>query len=50
VISQSTFDKLTLQNLPFVKLAPIMVKGKDKPLQLYRLLWEQIPSIIKPLT
>lgn len=48
VISQSTFDKLTLQNLPFVKLAPIMVKGKDKPLQLYRLLWEQVPSIIKP--
>lgn len=48
VISQSTFDKLIPQNLPFTKLAPIMVKGKDKPLQLYRLLWEQVPSIVRP--
>ncbi len=46
VISQSTFDKLTNQNLPLEKLPPIMVKGKDQPLQLYRLFWEQMPSII----
>jgi adenylate cyclase len=48
VISQSTFNKLINQNLPLEKLPPIKVKGKDEPLELYRLLWEQIPSIAPP--
>lgn len=48
VIAQSTFDKLTNQNLPVEKLPPIKVKGKDKPLELYRLLWEELPSIVHP--
>lgn len=48
VIAQSTFLKLTNQNLPVEKLPPIKVKGKDEPLQLYRLLWERLPSIAPP--
>ena len=49
LISQSTFDKLSNQNLPLTKLPPIMVKGKDQPLQLYRVLWEQLPSRATPV-
>ncbi|NET61071.1 MAG: FHA domain-containing protein [Symploca sp. SIO2E6] len=42
LISQSTFTKLRDRNLPLEKMAPVKVKGKDAPLQLYRLLWEQV--------
>ncbi len=41
LISQSTFDKLRDWNLPLEKLDPIVVKGKEQPLQLYSVLWEQ---------
>lgn len=40
LISQSTFDNLHDPNLRLEKLAPVLVKGKDQPLQLYRLLWD----------
>jgi len=43
LISQSTFDKLNGWNLPLEELDPVWVKGKDRPLQLYRLLWEHWP-------
>lgn len=39
LISQTTFDKLTPWNLALEKLDPIRVKGKEQPLQLYRVLW-----------
>ncbi|MGQ4647416.1 adenylate/guanylate cyclase domain-containing protein [Lyngbya aestuarii] len=42
LISQSTFNKLENRTLPLQKMAPVQVKGKDLPLQLYRLLWEQV--------
>jgi adenylate cyclase len=42
LISQSTFDKVTEQSLPLEKMPPTMVKGKEQPLQLYRLLWNQL--------
>jgi class 3 adenylate cyclase len=50
VISQSTFDKLRNPNLPLEKLPPIKVKGKDESLELYRVLWEQLPSIAPPIS
>lgn len=40
LISQSTLDKLRDPNLRFDKMPPVLVKGKDQPLQLYRLLWD----------
>ncbi len=43
LISQSTFDKLQGWNLPLEVLDLIKVKGKEQPLQLYRVLWEQWP-------
>jgi adenylate cyclase len=43
LISQNTFDKLRGWKLPVEKLKPVWVKGKDQPLQLYRLLWEEWP-------
>ncbi len=43
LISQSTFDKLQGWNLPLEQLDPVKVKGKEQPLQLYRILWEQWP-------
>ncbi len=43
LISQSTFDKLKGWDLPLEQLAPVSVKGKERPLQLYRLLWENWP-------
>jgi class 3 adenylate cyclase len=46
VISQRTFDKLTNQSLPLEKLPPIMVKGKDQPLQLYRLFGSKYPQLL----
>lgn len=42
LISQITFDKLNSQDLPIEPLPPVHVKGKDRPLQLYRVLWRQI--------
>ncbi len=43
LISQSTFSQLKSWNFPLKKLDPVLVKGKEQPLQLYRLLWEQWP-------
>lgn len=42
LISQSTLDKLLHHSLPIEKLSPVLVKGKDQPLQLYRINWEQL--------
>jgi class 3 adenylate cyclase len=50
VISQSTFDKLRNPNLPLEKLPAIKVKGKDEPLEVYRVLWEQLPSVAPPVS
>jgi len=48
VVSQSTYDRLKDGDLPFRKLSPVMVKGKTKPLQLYRLLWQQVnPDLLQ---
>lgn len=44
MISQTTVDKLKELNFPLEKIPPVTVKGKDEPLQLYRLLWQQVPS------
>ncbi|BAY07167.1 adenylate/guanylate cyclase domain-containing protein [Calothrix sp. NIES-2098] len=44
VISQATFDRLKAMNLPFEKMPLVQVKGQDQPLQLYRLLWNLLPS------
>ncbi|NEP58559.1 MAG: FHA domain-containing protein [Symploca sp. SIO2G7] len=43
LISQGTFAKLRDRTLPLEKIPPVKVKGKEEPLQLYRLLWEQVP-------
>lgn len=40
LIAESTFQKLTNQFLLIESLPPVTVKGKDKPLQLYRIRWE----------
>ncbi len=40
LISQSTLDKLSAGTVPLEKIPPVMVKGKDQPLQLYRVLWD----------
>ncbi len=40
LISQSTLDKLKNKTLPLEKMSPVKVKGKDQPLQLYRLRWD----------
>ena len=45
LISQSTLDKIKGWNLPMEKMSPVLVKGKEQPLQLYRLLWEQLQSM-----
>ena len=43
VISQSTYNKLKhREDLPLEKLPLVRVKGKEKPLQLYRLHWQRI--------
>ncbi|NER31204.1 MAG: adenylate cyclase, partial [Symploca sp. SIO1C4] len=39
LISQSTLDKLQDHTIKTEKIPPVMVKGKDEPLQLYRVLW-----------
>jgi len=41
-ISESTLAKISHCNLPIQKLEPVMVKGKEEPLQLYRVCWENI--------
>ena len=41
-ISESTKNKISSLNLPLEKLALIKVKGKEEPLQLYRILWEDV--------
>jgi adenylate cyclase len=46
LISQATFDKLGEQCPPVEKLAPVMVKGKDQPLQLYRVLWQKVQPVV----
>ena len=46
LISQTTFDKLRDQNLPLEKIPPVRVKGKDQPLQLYRVLWDQVKPLV----
>jgi adenylate cyclase len=40
LISQSTLDKLRDPSLVVEKIPPVLVKGKNQPLQLYRLLWD----------
>lgn len=42
LISQSTFDKLKNRSLPTQKMPLIKVKGKEQPLQLYRVLWKEV--------
>lgn len=42
LISQTTFDKLSDRSLPIEKMAPVLVKGKEQPLELYRIHWNQV--------
>ncbi|NJK39230.1 MAG: FHA domain-containing protein [Oscillatoriales cyanobacterium RM1_1_9] len=42
IISQATFEKLADQDFIFDKLEPVLVKGKNEPLQLYKLQWENL--------
>jgi adenylate cyclase len=42
LISESTFDQIEGLNLPLKKMPPVRVKGKEHPLQLYRVLWGQL--------
>ena len=37
LISQTTFDKLSDRSLPIEKMTPVLVKGKEQPLELYRI-------------
>ncbi len=46
MIDQSTFSKLKNRSLPLEKVPPTKVKGKKQPLQLYRVHWEQVPSVV----
>ncbi|MFP4101331.1 adenylate/guanylate cyclase domain-containing protein [Coleofasciculus sp.] len=39
LIAQSTLDKLNDRTIPVEKMPPMRVKGKSKPLELYRVLW-----------
>jgi adenylate cyclase len=41
-ISESTRAKISSLNLPLEKLDLIKVKGKEEPLQLYRVLWQNV--------
>lgn len=45
LIGQSTLDKIDTQNIPLEKLEPVQVKGKEYPLQLYRVLWKLVQSL-----
>ncbi len=40
LLSQTTFEKLHEPSFITEKIPPVLVKGKAKPLQLYRLLWD----------
>lgn len=42
MISESTRLKLNDPLIPLEKIDPVKVKGKDEPLQLYRVLWEEV--------
>jgi adenylate cyclase len=42
VLAASTVAKLPPRSYPLETLAPVKVKGKDNPLHLYRLPWQQI--------
>lgn len=45
ILSRSTYNKLkNRDDLPLEKLPPVRVKGKEKPLQLYRLHWQRIAA------
>ncbi len=52
LISQSTFSQLISCPVPLLKMPPVRVKGKEEPLELYRLLWNRQlttdKSILKP--
>ncbi|MEE3719613.1 adenylate/guanylate cyclase domain-containing protein [Tumidithrix elongata RA019] len=41
LISESTLAQISHLDIPTEKIEPVMVKGKDQPLQLYRVLWQQ---------
>jgi adenylate cyclase len=41
-ISESTRTHIAIHNLPLEKLDLIKVKGKEEPLQLYRVIWENV--------
>lgn len=45
VISQSTLDRLQDRHFPLEDMGLQKVKGKDEPLQLYRVLWNQGDSV-----
>ncbi|BAY26620.1 adenylate cyclase, family 3 [Calothrix sp. NIES-2100] len=49
VISQTTFDQIKNLNWPLEKMPLVEVKGQDKPLQLYRLMWNLLPSQFSPV-
>ncbi|AFY73970.1 family 3 adenylate cyclase [Synechococcus sp. PCC 7502] len=47
MLSQSTVDKLIQKNLPLEKMAPVLVKGKSQPIQIYRLNWQDLKHSVK---
>jgi adenylate cyclase len=49
LISQTTFEELKDQSLPIEKMPLVMVKGKDQPLQLYRVLWDRVQPLNEKL-
>lgn len=42
LISQTTLEKLDGFKLPLEALPPVLVKGKEEPLTLYRVLWAEV--------
>ena len=50
LISQTTLDKLRDWSLPVEKMLPLLVKGKNQPLQLYRVLWNQVKPLAANLS
>jgi len=50
LISDSTLEKLGSHNFPVEAMEPIMVKGKDEPLQLYILDWQKVHSVLTTKT
>ncbi|MBX7218791.1 MAG: GAF domain-containing protein [Blastocatellia bacterium] len=45
LIAESTFQRLVDKSLPLEPLPPVSVKGKDKPLSLYRIDWKKLDKI-----